>query len=588
MMEYRRVISYLYEYHGRSQGKNVGFVRLEVRNGQCRLRIFLKGDVEGQKVGRAEMFRCGREPGQIFLGTMPVRASGAEGAFLTQAQNIAGSGLPLGEFCGIGVFPDGSGKKYFSFWDERRPWDEVENNKNADAKALEQRREPEQPPAAEENEENPVEGQTEPAVLEQRQAGEPVGSVEQERESGQRMEPRQEAEGTHGEEHVAEQENSRRESSLSQETEGKETPMEGTPERSRQQEEEREAEEMPPQISPDSAARPETPGTAESPLPEQMSSRSMIPPEGTETSETSEQDRASRTEEPEQEYRQRESSPEIAPGMDEAEPGQSRLVPEPNNPAENPEPLERQNPTAPEQRVRAEKPEWTDLPNGMNPEQSQETQNASPEQMRETQNVSPEQRQGMQNAAPEQAEPSGSRRPREMQPVRVDQEVLPSAGEQRKRPAEPVENLENAENPVSPSAAGGTGQEAVADVSAQSMEPDLTWSVEPRITWNQIWNTYPKYQPFGPEDPWEVLRISIQDIGRLPREYWHLGGNDFLLNGYYAHRHLILAKDIQEDLYFIGVPGDSMNQDYRVAEMFGFRQYRPAEKLGYWLFRIKL
>ena len=30
------------------------------------------------------------------------------------------------------------------------------------------------------------------------------------------------------------------------------------------------------------------------------------------------------------------------------------------------------------------------------------------------------------------------------------------------------------------------------------------------------------------------------------------------------------------------------NQDYRVAEMFGFRQYRPAEKLGYWLFRIKL
>ena len=44
MMEYRRVISYLYEYHGRTQGKNVGFVRLEVRNGQCRLRIFLKGD----------------------------------------------------------------------------------------------------------------------------------------------------------------------------------------------------------------------------------------------------------------------------------------------------------------------------------------------------------------------------------------------------------------------------------------------------------------------------------------------------------------------------------------------------------------
>ena len=177
----------------------------------------------------------------------------------------------------------------------------------------------------------------------------------------------------------------------------------------------------------------------------------------------------------------------------------------------------------------------------------------------------------MQNSAPEPAEPSESRRPREIQPDRVNQEATPSAGEQRER-----------------SAAGGTGQEAVADVSAQALEPDLAWNVDPRITWNQLWNTYPKYQPFGPEDPWEVLRISVQDIGRLPREYWHLGGNDFLLNGYYAHRHLILAKDVQEELYFIGVPGDSMNQDYRVAEMFGFRQYRPAEKLGYWLFRIKL
>lgn len=549
MMEYRRVISYLYEYHGRTQGKNVGFVRLEVRNGQCRLRIFLKGDVEGQKVGRAEMFRCGREPGQIFLGTMPVRASGAEGAFLTQAQNIAGSGLPLGEFCGIGVFPDGSGKKYFSFWDERRPWEEeeAENSKNADEGAPEPRREPEQPLA--ENVENPGEGQQEPAVLDQGPGGEPLGSVEQEQEGRQRMEPGQEAEGTRGGERVAEQENSRRESSLSRENEEGETPLEGTPERSRRQGEERAAEEMPPQISPDSAAGPEVPGEAERPLPEQMSGRTEIPSGGAESSETSELDRASRTEEPEQEFQEEAPSPEIAPGIDEAGPGQSRMAPEPNNPAENPEPLERQNPAAPERRVRAEEPEETDLTNGM----------------------APEQRPGMQNSAPEPAEPSESRRPREIQPDRVNQEATPSAGEQRER-----------------SAAGGTGQEAVADVSAQALEPDLAWNVDPRITWNQLWNTYPKYQPFGPEDPWEVLRISVQDIGRLPREYWHLGGNDFLLNGYYAHRHLILAKDVQEELYFIGVPGDSMNQDYRVAEMFGFRQYRPAEKLGYWLFRIKL
>ncbi len=49
MMEYRRVISYLYEYRGKAQGHNAGFVRLVVRNGQCRIRIFLKGGSGGKK-----------------------------------------------------------------------------------------------------------------------------------------------------------------------------------------------------------------------------------------------------------------------------------------------------------------------------------------------------------------------------------------------------------------------------------------------------------------------------------------------------------------------------------------------------------
>ena len=39
---------------------------------------------------------------------------------------------------------------------------------------------------------------------------------------------------------------------------------------------------------------------------------------------------------------------------------------------------------------------------------------------------------------------------------------------------------------------------------------------------------------------------------------------------------------------YVGVPGDSMAQDRYMAERFGFRQYRPAEQIGYWLFRIKL
>ena len=313
-MEYRRVISYLYEYQGKIPGRNAGFVRLEVRNGQCRLRIFLKGGTGRQKVGRAVLFRGGSEE-PVPLGTMPVRGNGAEVGFLTQSQNIAGSGLPLGEFCGVGVFPPDGNHTYCSFWDDRRPWETEEKTE-------------------------------------------------------------EEARGE---------------------------------------------------------AKPE-------PEPE----------------------------------------PEPAPAPEP--------IPEPE-----PEP------------VPAPEPEPTPAP--------------SPE--------------------PAPADPDGR-------------------------------------------------EEAAADMAVQSLELLEAWTPETNVTWSQLWNTYPKYRPFGSEDPWEVLRISVQDIGRLPREYWHLGGNEFLVSGYCTYRHLLLIRDAQEELYYLGVPGDRLAQDRRVAEMFGFRQYRPADAIGYWLFRIKL
>ena len=52
MSDYRRLISYIYEYEGEEKGKNVGFVKLETRNGQCRLsvnakRIYVGGNAIG-------------------------------------------------------------------------------------------------------------------------------------------------------------------------------------------------------------------------------------------------------------------------------------------------------------------------------------------------------------------------------------------------------------------------------------------------------------------------------------------------------------------------------------------------------------
>lgn len=42
MMNYRRLISYIYAYEGEVKGKNIGFAKLESRNGQCKLSVNVK------------------------------------------------------------------------------------------------------------------------------------------------------------------------------------------------------------------------------------------------------------------------------------------------------------------------------------------------------------------------------------------------------------------------------------------------------------------------------------------------------------------------------------------------------------------
>ena len=42
MSNYRRLISYIYAYEGEVKGKNIGFVKLESRGGQCKLSVNVK------------------------------------------------------------------------------------------------------------------------------------------------------------------------------------------------------------------------------------------------------------------------------------------------------------------------------------------------------------------------------------------------------------------------------------------------------------------------------------------------------------------------------------------------------------------
>ena len=50
MAGYRRLISYIYAYEGEEKGKNIGFAKLEARNGQCRLSINVRRSMQGAMI----------------------------------------------------------------------------------------------------------------------------------------------------------------------------------------------------------------------------------------------------------------------------------------------------------------------------------------------------------------------------------------------------------------------------------------------------------------------------------------------------------------------------------------------------------
>lgn len=66
-------------------------------------------------------------------------------------------------------------------------------------------------------------------------------------------------------------------------------------------------------------------------------------------------------------------------------------------------------------------------------------------------------------------------------------------------------------------------------------------------------------------------KITRKELSILPREFWGLANNSFLLHGYHNYDHLLL---IEEDGHvWLGVPGIYDTRESRAAELFGFPQF---------------
>ena len=91
----------------------------------------------------------------------------------------------------------------------------------------------------------------------------------------------------------------------------------------------------------------------------------------------------------------------------------------------------------------------------------------------------------------------------------------------------------------------------------------------------------------------EVIRIRPSDIGRLPRNNWILAQNQFVRQAYSRFRQIFLLRmegknsdGLEENQWFIGVPGENSEQERALAKIFGFTDYFPCRNGGFWYTKI--
>ncbi len=238
--------------------------------------------------------------------------------------------------------------------------------------------------------------------------------------------------------------------------------------------------------------------------------------------------------------------------------------------------------------------------------EAEEQKKKEPEQREEEEErkkKEPEQREeeeGRKKKEPEQREEEEERKKKEPEQREEEEERKKKEPEQREtgkpeqevadeeESAEPEQSVAEEEKEVREQREEENAEQRTPEEVLHTLSFEEVPMEEPRLTWEEMSRIYPSVRPFGDADSWEVLRIRLQDIGRLPREYWGWGSCPFVEMAYQDHGSLLLLRDPESEQSYLGVPGTLPLQEFKVAELFGFRWHREGRETGYYLARIKL
>ena len=123
-------------------------------------------------------------------------------------------------------------------------------------------------------------------------------------------------------------------------------------------------------------------------------------------------------------------------------------------------------------------------------------------------------------------------------------------------------------------AAGNMSKEDihVTEMPMRNIFPKYSW----QDTWERLKQTYPSFE-IEAEETVTCVRVELKDLRELPRKYWYLGNNSFLLHGFFNYHYFILGR-FEEDKWIIGVPGIYQQQERVMAAIFGFPEFLTADE----------
>lgn len=166
------------------------------------------------------------------------------------------------------------------------------------------------------------------------------------------------------------------------------------------------------------------------------------------------------------------------------------------------------------------------------------------------------------------------------------EEPDPESEEPDPEPEEP-ERVLQAEDGI-----GLTNEQLIFGESIQATEAAAQPTEQPwAMKWQFMLENYPVMTPFEGEDEVLCIRMELKDLRLLPKRYWYLGNNSFLLHGFFNYRYIILGamQEKRQKRWFLGVPGVFQSQEKVMAAIFGFPEYKSEKiseqktgQFGYW------